>query len=101
MMNFDAAVSEGGSTLAISVVVRDSRGEFFAGLNKHCNYIKSVEIAELHTRFEAIRFALKADFWDIEPERDNLTVCTTLEKEETNLVNGGVIVLDILYLAQS
>lgn len=61
----------------------------------------NVEVAELKAGFEALRFAIEAGFWDVQLEGDNLSMVSALWNKSENLINGGVIVSDILSLAQS
>lgn len=78
-----------------------SRGDFFAGLSKRVSGVASVEIAELLGGYEALQFARKAVFRDIVSEGDNLAVISLLNDKADGLVNGGVIISDILSLARS
>lgn len=61
----------------------------------------NVEVAELQAGFEIIRFAIEAGFRAIELEGDNIVICIALKKKKVNLINGGILVVDIFLLVQS
>ena len=56
-INFGEAVDVGGSVAGVGVVVRNSKGEVFAGFSKRVGGVVSLEVAKLKAGYKALRFA--------------------------------------------
>lgn len=98
-INFDAAVDLERRCCGVGVVIRDSRGEFYAGLCKLCKYIMSVDMVKFNASFIGLGFALEVGFRGVMLEGDSLTVITSLWNGQIELVKAGVIVADTLDLS--
>ena len=88
-INFNAAVSAGSNFFGIGVVIRNSRGEFFAGFSKKCRGCLDVFGAKLTAACEALRIVIEVGFrGEIELEGDNLAVVNALVSEDEDLAVG-------------
>lgn len=71
----------------------------FACLCKPYKYVASMDMAKFSAGFKGLCFALEAGFYDVVLKGESLTVITILLNGQIELVNAGVIIVDMLDLS--
>lgn len=72
-------------------MIRDHRGEFYAGLSKFTHKVPTPEAAELLAGLKALNLAIDAGFRNLVLEGDNASVINALQQYEDGLVLGFLV----------
>ncbi|KAL5758198.1 hypothetical protein ACOSP7_020809 [Xanthoceras sorbifolium] len=97
-LNVDASLWVDSCLVGLGAVVRDSNGDFIAGLSRKLVGSVSIEIAEASAILNGLHLAIKSSFSCIQVESDALNVINYLIRHYPPKSEVGIIIIDILSL---
>ncbi|KAL5808584.1 hypothetical protein ACOSQ3_029275 [Xanthoceras sorbifolium] len=97
-LNVDASLRVDSCLVGLGAVVRDSNGDFMAGLSHKLVGSISVEIAKASAILNGLHLAIESGFLLIQIESDALNVINYLIRLSLSKSKVGLIIIDILSL---
>ncbi|KAL5778263.1 hypothetical protein ACOSP7_011189 [Xanthoceras sorbifolium] len=97
-LNVDASLRVDSCLVGLGVVVRNSNGDFMAGLSRKLVGSVSIEIAEAFAILNGLHLTIESGFSRIQVESDALNVINYLIRRCPPKSKVGLIIIDILSL---